>query len=134
MLFRSFQHRGHDISSSGERSYHRAGVSPYALLSPLRSCQSCRKPPFPSARAWAWSVFLFRFSSAAARCLKSLDLRNGAAHLPPPARLFKLVSRSLKTQVELLSFQFPALLAQLIVGFYLEVSILVHLKIGSAHV
>src|SRR3546814_6434341 len=75
-----FQHRGHDISSSGGRSYHRAGVSPYALLSPLRSCQSCRKPPFPSARAWAWSVFLFRFSSAGARCLKSLDLRNGAAH------------------------------------------------------
>src|SRR3546814_10887076 len=59
--------------------------------------------------------------------LKSLDLRNGAAHLPHPARLFKLVSRSLKTQVELLAFQFPELLAQLIVGFYLEVSNLCHL-------
>src|SRR3546814_16677368 len=37
------------------------------------------------------------------------------------------ICRSLKTQVELLAFQFPELLAQLIVGFYLEVSNLCHL-------
>src|SRR3546814_14427850 len=52
--------------------------------------------------------------------LQRLDLRDGAADLADAARLFKLVSRSLETQVELPAFQIGKLRLQLVVALPLE--------------
>src|SRR3546814_8849210 len=45
--------------------------------------------------------------------LQRLDLRDGAADLADAARLFKLVSRSLETKVEMLALQIGKLRLQL---------------------
>src|SRR3546814_4749812 len=58
--------------------------------------------------------------------LQRLDLRDGAADLADAARLFKLVSRSLETQVELLALQIGKLRLQLVVALHLEIGDLCH--------
>src|SRR3546814_12735988 len=58
--------------------------------------------------------------------LQRLDLRDGAAYLADAARLFKLVSRSLETQVELLALQIGKLRLQLVVALHLEIGDLCH--------
>src|SRR3546814_16997083 len=54
------------------------------------------------------------------------DLRDGAADLADAARLFKLVRRSLETQVELLALQIGKLRLQLVVALHLEIGDLCH--------
>src|SRR3546814_8910339 len=58
--------------------------------------------------------------------LQRLDLRDGAADLADAARLFKLVSRSLETPVELLALPIGKLRLQLVCALHLAIGDLCH--------